>query len=218
MRGERGRELWESLLKQYKPEVTFCSHCHSPFWQSGCSDVNKDWIQVELVKSLLTWKTIEIFILISWGPRPKPWASTVIRRCGFISCWLALSASENKVCIRKGIPGCIHGLAFQNQNCRLKTQQLPAQASPGQGGLFVKSLADTLEQFQKLVAVVSCCLFPKGMPLGYPWHFSLSVYPLAHPEFTRLHMVFLGILASTEPAVALALLVSAHSEKNACMV
>lgn len=56
------------------------------------------------------------------------------------------------------------------------------------------------------------------MPLGYPWHFSLSVYPLAHPEFTRLHMVFLGILASTELAVALALLVSAHSEKNACII
>lgn len=103
-------------------------------------------------------------------------------------------------------------------------QQLLAHSSPGQPGLFVKSQADILEQFQKLAAVVRPYFFsqllfvPKGMPLGYPWHFSLSVYPLAHPEFTRLHMVFLGIFASTELAVALALLVSAHSETNACII
>lgn len=64
-----------------------------------------------------------------------------------------------------------------------------------------------------LSSSVSVCSL-RECPRGYPWHFSLSVYPLSHPEFTRLHMVFLGILASTKLAVTLSLLASAHKREK----
>lgn len=97
---ERDWKLRESLLKQHKPEV-FAPTVTALSGESGCSDVNRDWIQVELAKSLLTWRTMEVVFIMSWGSRLKPWTPTVMRRCSFICFWLALNTSENKVCAIK---------------------------------------------------------------------------------------------------------------------
>lgn len=104
---------------------------------------------------------------------------------------------------------------FRTKKYSLKIQQLQACVPPGRPGLSLKSLADTLDCCSEALlssSVAVCSL--RECPRGYPWHFSLSVYPLSHPEFTRLRMVFLGILASTELAVTPALLVSVHKREK----